>query len=63
MNQLQVSKLRRDSAPERPERAVATEDELALGKGWDCVGHRLSRVGGDTDKSFTLREWARYGLE
>src|SRR5258708_7553789 len=44
------------STPERPQRAVAPEDEFALDKGWGCVGHRLSRVGGDTDKSFTLRE-------
>jgi hypothetical protein len=51
------------STPERPQRAVAPEDELALDKGWGCVGHRLSRVGGGTDKSFTCRERLGYGLE
>jgi hypothetical protein len=51
------------SAPERPQRAVAPEDELTLNKGWGCVGHRLSRVGGGTDKSFTCRERWGYGLE
>ena len=51
------------STPERPQRAVAPEDELALDKGWGCVRHRLSRVGGGTDKSFTCRERLGYGLE
>ncbi len=51
------------AAPERPQRAVAPEDELALDKGWGCVGHRLSRVGGGENKSFTRRERTRYGLE
>jgi len=51
------------STPERPQRAVAPEDELALDKGWGCVGHRVSGVGGGTDKSFTRRERGKYGLE
>jgi hypothetical protein len=51
------------SAPERAQRAVAPEDELALDKGWGCVGLRLSRVGGGNDKSFTCRERLGYGLE
>ena len=44
------------AAPQRPQRPVAAEDELALDKGWGCVRHRLSRVGGGADKSFTRRE-------
>ena len=51
------------SAPERPKRAVTSEDELALDKGWGSVGHRLSRVGGGTNNSFTRRDRAKYGLE
>jgi hypothetical protein len=51
------------AAPERPQRAIAPEDELALDKGWGSVGHRLSRVGGGANNSFTRRERARYGLE
>src|SRR5256885_16677222 len=51
------------SAPERPKRAVASEDELAMDKGWDSVGHRLYGVGEDENKSFTRSVRANHGLE
>ena len=50
-------------ASERPQGAVAAEDEVALNKGLGCVRHRLSRVGGAMDNSFTCGERQMYGLE
>ena len=51
------------AAPERSQRPVPTEDELALGKGWGGVRHWLSRVGGGPGNSFTHRLRRGYGLE
>ncbi len=48
----------RAAAAKRPQRAVAAQHELALDQGWRCIGHRLSRVGGGTGKSFTTAEAA-----
>ena len=53
----------RSPASERSQRPVTAKHELALGNGWDCVRHRLSRVGGGPGKSFTQGLRRGYGLE